>query len=335
MTQLYSGRLRPFPGIPEDWTGHKRMHAARILDDAKTIFPDYDFEPDPDGDIEDFWEDACRASAAWLASGGDMQLKHPGTAASPWPAGMLARRFGPVTREEEGGGFHGGPDPFVNHPLVQQYGGRGMFLGSLDGEPETDVIRWLASRHRDHGVTHGIVKATSFKGGIWSVELDSDPEVIKDRLLDVMDWTYVRLAELEGSVIAQDKVVLEWEYRLFVVDGKVVSGAGCVEEFTPLDRVSDGFDTRVRRDRGHMGGQPSTVEARPEIVAELVAFGEDLAAGHGGTLVIDVAVSRDQHSQPVPVVIELNPLPNAGLYASDPWAVARALRTAADRGYTV
>lgn len=331
MTQLFTGRLRPFPGTPESWSGPKQLHAARVLEDAQRLFPEFDSELVADADVEDFWEDACRASAAWLASGGDIRLATPGTPASPWTEEMLARRFGAVTTAEEGGGFHGGPDRYLNHPLVQEHGGRALQLGSLEGD--TDVIEWLAARHRDHGVTHGIVKAAQFKGGIWSVKLDEDPQVIQDRLFDAMDWTYVRLAELENSVLAQDRILLEWEYRLFVVDGKVVSGAGCVEEFTPLDHLGEGFDTRVRRHRGHMGGSPSQVEARPEVVAELIRFGEDIASLHGGTVVIDVAVGTDHLGHSRPVIIEFNPLPNAGLYASNPWSVARALRTAADRGY--
>ncbi len=47
-------------------------------------------------------------------------------------------------------------------------------------------------------------------------------------------------------------------------------------------------------------------------------------------MVIDVALDAERQR---PVVVELNGLPNSGLYASDPWLLTRALVDAADRGY--
>ena len=158
---------------------------------------------------------------------------------------------------------------------------------------------------------------------------------VQNRLADAMGWAIVRLDEAPNSVVAQDLIDLQWEYRLFVVDGEVVSGAGCVEEFTPLDRTPGRpFDTLVRQYRGHHSpeGKSPAVSNQPWIVAELVSFGRTVAREHGGTVVIDVAIDAATGQ---PVVVELNTLPNSGLYASDPWAVARALVQAADRGYVL
>ncbi|WP_323986730.1 hypothetical protein [Microbacterium plantarum] len=47
-------------------------------------------------------------------------------------------------------------------------------------------------------------------------------------------------------------------------------------------------------------------------------------------MVIDVALDAERQ---LPVVVELNGLPNSGLYASAPWLLTRALMVAADRGY--
>ena len=102
-----------------------------------------------------------------------------------------------------------------------------------------------------------------------------------------------------------------------------------------MDRDLDGgpFDTRVRRIRGHLHqGPPSKVEDRPDVVGRLVNFGRELARQYGRTVVIDVAIDA---AADIPVVIELNELPNSGLYASDPWLVAAALVGARDRGYTI
>ncbi|MDD7945681.1 hypothetical protein PUW79_13640 [Microbacterium sp. NE2HP2] len=47
-------------------------------------------------------------------------------------------------------------------------------------------------------------------------------------------------------------------------------------------------------------------------------------------MVIDVAIDANRQR---PVIVELNGSPDSGLYASDPWLLARALMDAADRGY--
>lgn len=333
--QLFSGHLRPFPGVPQSWPTTKAASAAAILADVQAAFPEMLGDVDSDADVEDFWEDACRVSAVWRATGGNVVRKAPGASDEPWSADELARRLGPVARDEEGG--HHAADKQITHPLVRQFGGRGMKLGSLGGHLLKDVARWLAIRHADHGVERGVVKAAGRKNGIWSVELDSDPEVVRRRLVEEMGWTYIRLEGLENGVLAQDELEVEYELRLFVVDGVIVSAAGCVEEFTPLDRIpGKEFDTRVRRIRGHLDqGMPSEVEDRPDVVERLLEFGHVVAASHGGTVVIDVAIDAGAGADGTPVVIELNELPNSGLYASDPWLVAEALVGARDRGYTI
>lgn len=311
--------------------------ASDILADVDRVFTER-LDIDTDADIEDFWEDACRVSAAWVASDENLVVKKAGAKSAPlWDRDEMTRRLGPVTVVEDGG--HHAADRYINHPIVQEHGGRAMHLGSIHGAPGTCVLEWLAARHRDFGVKRGVVKAAASKNGIWSVELDSDPRIIAERLLEEMDWTFIRLEGGTNDVFAQDAIQLQWEYRLFIVDGEVISGAGCVEEFTPLDRkVGQAFDTRVRRVRGHLHqGEPSPVENRPAIVNQLIEFGRGVAKQAGGTVVIDVALDADAvdlgNPLGTPVVIELNPLPNAGLFASDPWAVAKALVQARDRGY--
>lgn len=330
--QLYSGALRPYPGVLAEWSTAKQARARSILADVDAAFPGMVGKVDPSADVEDFWEDAARISAAWRATGGRLVLKEAGTSRCAWSNDKMLRRIGPVARSEEGGDH--GTDDLAGHALVAHHGGRGMFVGGVaTDDPARDVAIWLAARHRDHGIRRGVVKTVARKNGIWSIELDRDPEVITRRLAEVMDWTFVRLEGLPGALLAQDELELTWELRLFVVDGRVVSAAGCIEEFTPLDhdRATGLIDTRVRRIRGHLEqGLPSPVEDRPDIVHRLVSFGRRVALEHGGTVCIDVAIDA---ATDTPVVIELNHLPNSGLYASDPWAVTAAIVRARDRGY--
>lgn len=117
-------------------------------------------------------------------------------------------------------------------------------------------------------------------------------------------------------------VPMRYEYRLFVADGQVVTGAGCVEEHTPADRRGTAFDAQVRQWRDRR----SPVEHRPDIRDQLVAFGREVAAevvreAWVRRFVLDVALDEDDQ----PVVVEVNGLLNSGLFASAPHAVVRAL----------
>lgn len=328
---LFAGHMREYPGIPEDWSADKRDLAAKIIDDVRRFAPEFVANVIPGADIEDAFEDACRISAALRASFGRLELKEPGTAAKPWAADEMSRRLGPVASSEEGG--HHSADRQSGHALVTKYGGRAMQACTLGVDPSTDAEYWLAARHRDAGVKRAVVKNTERKGGVWSIDLDTDPDVVRKRLWQAMDWTYARLEGGGLVLMAQDELPLEYETRLFVVDGRVISAAGCIEEFTPLDRdpFTAPFDTRVRRIRGHLKqGEPSPVEDRPDIAARLREFGAKVALEHGGTIVIDVAIDAATDE---PVVIEFNGIANSGLYASDPWLVAKHLIGARDRGY--
>lgn len=100
-TQLYSGDLRPFPGVPGRWQASKRALAAAVLTDVERLLPNSIGAATLGADIEDFWEDACRASAAWRAAGGSIVAAPPGK--TTWSSDETARRLGPVLRAEEGG----------------------------------------------------------------------------------------------------------------------------------------------------------------------------------------------------------------------------------------
>lgn len=133
------------------------------------------------------------------------------------------------------------------------------------------------------------------------------------------------LRRLPGAFLVQQEIPMRYEYRLFVVDGRPVTGAGCVDRHTPLD-CRAAFDTAVERERGD-----GSVVQEPDIVATLVKFGATVASEVGVELprlseyALDVALGPDDQ----PLVVELNGLRNSGLYASDPSLVIAALRTQA------
>jgi hypothetical protein len=337
---LYSGSLRPYPGMLLTWTPRQKVAAFHVLDDLKAILGRAP-EHEPGADIEDFWEDACRMSAAWRAANAAGTPFAVVAGKTDWTAGELARRLGPVSRDEEGG-YHARDPEIMNpdsmHPALRRAVGREVQM--LTVEPHdaggVDVIDWMVGRART-GVTDVVLKNVERKNGIWCVRVSSDRARCRASLYDALEWTAVRLEGVTDSLMGQDLIDMRWEYRCFVVDGQVISAAGCIEEFTPLDAhdpwVSGqkAFDTRLREHRGQLMGEPSPVVDQPEIAERLLSFARTVAADHGGTIVIDCAIDA---ATDLPIIVEFNGLPNSGLYASDPWAVMEALAGTDKRGYS-
>lgn len=125
-------------------------------------------------------------------------------------------------------------------------------------------------------------------------------------------WITYNLGMTEDAYLVQGAVGMHHEYRLFVANHEVTVGAGCIVDFTPLNSIGLDFDHRTQDVRGK-----SPVEQNPEVVARLVEFGRKVAREIQDeqpelrSYVLDVAL--DDHGDPL--VVELNGLLNAGLYA--------------------
>lgn len=139
-------------------------------------------------------------------------------------------------------------------------------------------------------------------------------------------WMLVSLSQAPGAIMVYEHVTMEYEYRFFVIDGKLVTGAGCIEEHTPVSNTAlfDPFTRRIRSD--HKSEAPV---ARPDVVSAYRGFITDARvleafADEGlTTYVMDVAMGDDG-----PLVIELNGVLNAGLYACDTAALGAAIAAA-------
>jgi hypothetical protein len=125
------------------------------------------------------------------------------------------------------------------------------------------------------------------------------------------------LAHMEGArdaILVQERIRMHHEYRLFVVDGVPVTGAGCVEAFCPLDLppTSRAFDDRMENIRGDGDVRPRPdilaeyLQAAPNMIDRLRAADPDLK-----DFVLDLATDETGKT----LAIELNPSWNFGLYA--------------------
>lgn len=118
-------------------------------------------------------------------------------------------------------------------------------------------------------------------------------------------------------LLVQERVKIEYEYRIFIVDGEPVTGAGALMEMTPNDNEST-FDCKVRQD---IRGDDVTYD--PVLVAEYVIFAREAAKlMPSATFDMDVAMIDGEIG-----IVEVNPLHygQVGLFASDVDALAKAV----------
>lgn len=191
--------------------------------------------------------------------------------------------------------------------------GRGVELGAV-------LADWS-----EEGVRRVFLKSVEAKQFAFATELPAAFRANQAGTLmyEELDCGAMWLDGLPESIIAQEFVPMEYEYRVFVVNRTVVAAAGCVEEFTPLDNNGFPFDHQLRR---HRQAQ-SPVELAPEVAGILTGFARnavDALAYEVPDLtdyVIDVALGPDGN----PLIVELNSLLNSGLYASQPARVTEAM----------
>lgn len=121
-------------------------------------------------------------------------------------------------------------------------------------------------------------------------------------------------------MLVQQKARMRYEYRMQVIGGKPVCGAGCIERFTPADNRGDRYDPRMEETRNS-----GRIESHPDIARLYEAFA--LEAAHAirgeveGPYVMDLYLDDAGR----PHVIELNPQSNSGLYALDMDALLTAI----------
>ena len=226
----------------------------------------------------------------------------------------------------------------------------GRPVATVDADPRSllGTVREMAQTSADGSVW--VKSMASAKAGIWRVAPDPDPDSFlglvahqnrddagqigtgcdheHDPVIDGLWGDLLRFEEQRDHYLVSAHVPMRHEYRVFVVDGVPVCGAGCLVERTPLDHypAHGPFDPFTRADR-YDHDEPA--QARPGLVAELVEAARPVAAALRAAgcshCVVDMA-----RGPAGPVLVEVNGLENAGLYACDPYAVAAAMAASQD-----
>lgn len=306
------------------------------------------------GSLELFVDDSVLASTTGQYDFGAIRaIAHPGLApvdaverklnmGRPFLFGGAERRVGDFISGSKyvvmpGRDDMAAADAYFHNPGFWEHSHRHMAFASYDdGEGDvpagSDLLDILMER-RDAGNAFAMVKVAATKRGIARIALGGQSKAqLHQQLVDAFEWTLVELAGRKDALLVQDFVAMKHEYRVFVVDGAPVAGAGCIEEFTPMDNTGAAFDERTREIRISEDGSGRQVEARPDIVARyrkaLPGIVQDLIKGNPRmrTFVLDLCMVGDQVA-----VVEVNGARNAGLYAMKYDAVFAAKVAAAQR----
>lgn len=306
-------------------------------------------DKDGKGDREDFWEMAARLHAAVNSTspnvyllndeggydrivGGSEDLSRTGATVTDEHAQRLLRHsdmwtaYGPVGRYSAKR-----LTPARQIWLANSYSTSETFTDLAGrivvrcGVPEdgedvgTTLEDALTQIHEATGEDFVAVKSTSAKGlALTMVDAANPKDAAENFMLEV---GAMHLWGRPGALLAQQVIPMEDEYRVFIVDGRPVTGAGCVEEHTPLDSTAE-FSTLLRRRRN----SDDPIRSDAELVARYREFARVAAIRfeREGRLdyVMDLAVDASTGRI---VIVELNSLGNAGLYASVPSLVVDGL----------
>lgn len=293
-----------------------------------------------EGDFEDFYEQAVRLDAALEAFGPDEIWLTVSQHRDGEARNLGTGEYRPVSELEHLPRY--GAQASRRHQSVDQpqalladaYFNYEAFLSRADrrivlcGYAPTDTeatdLGDVLTGFAADGIRQAFLKVNLNKYAAFPVDLPEGfvPSDAGAALFRVLDYGALYVEGGSTNIQAQEYVTMEYEYRVFVVDNRAVTAAGCIEEFTPLDNGYR-FDNKLRRNRA----EASAVVEEPAIAGILVGFARNaidvlaLEVPELTDYVIDVALGADGE----PLVIELNPLLNSGLYASQPARVTEAM----------
>ena len=303
----------PYPGVPapEPWLRAWR----RFVDPALTVTVD--------ADREDWLEQAARLEAAIRLLGDTVIVRVYGRRpvrldGTPVEESSLVGlpHYGCVLSVPTSDYLaeHGNASRYHLSPTVRSLMRRRTRLVPVDAHAVERAVRELDA-HSPLGVT---VKYVRREKTLPLIRLAHGESFDADEWLG---WESVRFDHDPDGVLVQETKRMEYEYRMFIVDGEPVCGAGCVEANTPVDNQAM-FDPMMQRIRNI-----TPVEAREDIAEQYRRFATQAAhliREEGvitSTYVMDMAMIDGQ-----PGIIELNGFANAGLYALDMTALLTAVR---------
>ena len=147
----------------------------------------------------------------------------------------------------------------------------------------------------------------------WAVSILLEPNnthgEIYSKLMDLFGYSWSeRIFNERDNIFVQEYADIEYEYRFIIINGKIVTGGGSIEEFTPAQNKSI-FDIQLRKDRK---GKSEIIEAK-SIVSNYLKFAKNILKEiKYKNYTLDIAFINGKIG-----IIELNPYLNVGFFASN------------------
>lgn len=147
--------------------------------------------------------------------------------------------------------------------------------------------------------------------------------------LDEVGFHFARYEGDKACLLVQDDVEMFCETRFMVINGKVATGAACIEEHTPIDcgAWDRAFDPIWEMKRGGTIRDERPFMERKKTAFDMWAFAQNVANDITAecpdfkSYSLDVAIGDDGQF----LVIELNPASNCGLYATNTAILLQAI----------
>lgn len=143
---------------------------------------------------------------------------------------------------------------------------------------------------------------------------------VKEQIMEEIGWEMVRVGGPDRRVIVQEEIQMLNEYRIFVIDGRPVTGAGCIDLYTPLENKTP-FDPKMQKIRRE--GIPYSDQSLANLYMNLAAC--EICPSFEREGIKDYTLDLFQTSTGEIGIVEINPAYNAGFYANDYPALLTAI----------
>lgn len=297
------------------------------------------------GDYEDWTEQACRLLAAidafgrenvWFIKGSRATTAKNIATGEEIAEGDTTRQF--VRYGSQPSNLYYQPnqqgerkaDAYAITKVFEKYANRNFVVCgfSLGGAEGIEIVDAVVNLHNS-GVRRVILKNTKAKKGFWDITLpeDMNASTAYRTISDEVDWALVREEGRPSAFLLQEYSPMIYEYRLFVVNHRLTTGAGCIEENTPLNNAEP-FDSWFRKDRKDYDAPLVQDEKLRDTFVEFaqkIVFDTEKYEPECSNYVVDVALNSDG----VPLMIERNAMLNSGFFAANPLLITANLRAAA------
>ena len=185
---------------------------------------------------------------------------------------------------------------------------------------------------RNKGINKFVLKDGRAKHGLYKIDLEGVPNtdegfinhMRKYFLLTENDWAILNLFRTLPSHLVQEFKQMKYEYRFFVYNSVLISGAGCVEEHTPLVNTKQ-FNTLMEAYRNE-----TVIEDCPQIVERYIEVAKQIVSLTNATepKVKNYSLDLCLYEDDTIGMIERNPFSNSGLYAQDLESIVKAVLAA-------